>query len=331
MKILEKEIGENKPVFIVAEAGINHNGCLNIAKKLISEAKKSGADAIKFQMFSADDLATKNSKYYQLFKKLELSDLDFEELNNFARLKKIIFFASPFSNHAVDQLEKLQVPVYKIASGDLTNLPLIEYVAKKRKPIIISTGMSNIKEIKETLLKIKKINNRIILLHSVSGYPTPIQEVNLKVIQSLKSKFPYAVGFSDNGIDQLVPLVAVSMGAKIIEKHFTLNKNMKGPDHKISSNPKEFSNLVKNIRLIEQMMGNNMKSCQKSEAVNKTAARRSITANQIIKKGEKISEHMIAIKRPATGIEPKFFKKVIGKIAKKRIKKEQSIKWNDIS
>jgi len=331
IKISTKEVGESKPAFVVAEAGINHNGSLKIAKKLIVEAKKNGADAIKFQIFSANDLASKNSKFFKIFKKLELTNSNFKELNDFAKSKRIIFFASPFSVNAVDQLQKLQIPVFKIASGDLTNLPLIEYISKKRKPIIVSTGMANIQEVQDAVNIIKKYNNKIILLHSVSAYPTPPQEVNLKAIHTLKSKFPYPIGFSDNGDNLLVPLIAISMGAKIIEKHFTLNKNMDGPDHKISCNPKQFSSLVKDIRLVEQMIGNGKKSCQKSELVNKIAARRSIIANQLIKKGEKISSDMIAIKRPSTGIEPRFFKKVIGRRAKKRINSEQSIKWNDIS
>jgi len=331
IKISKKDVGENSPVFVVAEAGINHNGSLKIAKKLISEAKKCGADAVKFQMFSANDLASKNSKFFKIFKKLEFSNSEFKELSDFAKSKGIIFFASPFSINAVNQLQKLQIPVFKVASGDLTNLPLIEYISKKHKPMIVSTGMANIQEVQDSINVIKKSNNKIILLHCVSAYPTPLQEVNLKAIHTLKSKFSYPIGFSDNSDDQLVPLIAISMGAKIIEKHFTLNKNMNGPDHKISCNPKQFSDLVKNIRLVEQMIGSGKKSCQKSELANKIAARRSITANQLIKKGKKITLDMIGTKRPATGIEPKFFKKVVGRIAKKRINREQSIKWSDIS
>jgi len=276
IKIGKKFVGDDEATFIVAEAGINHNGSLQIAKKLIVEAKKCGADAIKFQTFTANDLASTKSKFFKIFKKLELTENDFQKLNDFAKKQKIMFFSSPFSNNAVDLLNKLKVPAFKIASGDLTNIPLITYAASKRKTMIISTGMSNSHEIKTAINTIKKNNNKIILMHSISSYPTPPKEVNLKVISTLKKKFQYPIGFSDNGNDMLVPLIAVSMGAKIIEKHFTLNKNMSGPDHKTSSDPKQFLDLVKNIRKIEQMFGDGKKLCQKSELSNRIAARRII-------------------------------------------------------
>jgi len=331
IKISNKWIGEKSPVFIIAEAGINHNGNLEIAKKMITKAKKCGADAIKFQTFKAEDLTSSKSKFFKIFKNLELSYIDFKELFCYAKKQNIIVFSSPFSFEAIDLLTKIKTPAFKIASGDLTNIPLIKYAASKKKPMIVSTGMSTIEEIKNALRTIRlQENNKIIILHSVSAYPPPINEVNLQTIQLLKRKFHYPTGYSDNGSDLLVPLIAVSNGAKIIEKHFTLDRKLKGPDHKLSADPQQFRILVNNIRSVEKMLGNGIKNCQPSEIENRVNARRSITANVIIPKGLTITQDMIGIKRPATGIEPKYFNEVLGKTATRTIKSEESLKWKDI-
>ena len=331
IKIANKWIGEQSPVFIIAEAGINHNGNLQIAKKLIKKAKECGADAIKFQTFTAGDLTSTKSKYFKIFENLEFSHNDFLELYRYAKKQNIIIFSSPFSFEAVDMLIKLKTPAFKIASGDITNIPLIKYSAAKKKPMIVSTGMSTIEEIQNALRTIQSQGNkRIIILHSVSAYPAPIDEINLKVIPYLEKKIHYPIGYSDNGSDQLVPIIAVSIGATVIEKHFTLNRKFKGPDHKLSSDPKQFRIMVKNIRLVEKMLGNGLKKCQPSEIDNRINARRSITTNVTIPKGTKIKRNMIGIKRPATGIEPKYFNQVIGKTATHTIKSEESLKWKDI-
>lgn len=331
IKIANKWIGEQSPVFIIAEAGINHNGNLQIAKKLIKKAKECDADAIKFQTFKAEDLTSIKSKFFKIFKNLELSYSDFIELYYYAKKQNIIIFSSPFSFEAIDLLTKIKTPAFKIASGDLTNIPLIKYAASKKKPMIISTGMSTIEEIKNALRTIQSEgNNKIIILHSVSAYPTPINEVNLQTIQLLKRKFHYPIGYSDNGSELLVPLIAVSNGAKVIEKHFTLDRKLKGPDHKLSADPQQFRILVNNIRSVEMMLGNGIKNCQPSEIENRVNARRSITANVTIPKGSKITQKMIGIKRPATGIEPKYFNEVLGKTATRTIKSEESLKWKDI-
>ena len=331
IKIRNKWIGEHFPVFIIAEAGINHNGNLEIAKKMITKAKECGADAIKFQTFKAEDLTSIKSKFFKIFKNLELSYSDFIELYYYAKKQNIIIFSSPFSFEAIDLLTKIKTPAFKIASGDLTNIPLIKYTASKKKPMIVSTGMSNIEEIKNALRTIQSQgNNKIIILHSVSAYPAPINEVNLQTIQLLKRKFHYPIGYSDNGSELLVPLIAVSNGAKVIEKHFTLDRKLKGPDHKLSADPQQFRILVNNIRSVEMMLGNGIKNCQPSEIENRVNARRSITANVTIPKGSKITQKMIGIKRPATGIEPKYFNEVLGKTATRTIKSEESLKWKDI-
>lgn len=331
IKISNKKIGSTCPIFLVAEAGINHNGRLSIAKKLISEAKNVGSDAIKFQTFKAEDLASPNSQYFKLFKKVELSKSDFAELSDYSKSEGIIFLSTPFSNDAIDILTKLNVPCFKIASGDLTNIPLIEYAASKKKPIILSTGMSNIIEIKQAInaVKISK-NNKIIILHSVSGYPTPYYETNLNAIRYLEKMFGYPTGYSDNGDEELVPLTAAAVGATMIEKHFTLNRKMIGPDHKMSSDPSHLKKIITNIRKIEEMLGSEEKKVQSSEKSVRRNARRSLIALTTIEKGSLIKKEMIGIKRPATGLEPKFLKNILGKKTKKKINTGKYIQWNDL-
>lgn len=326
-----KKIGSKQPIFVVAEAGVNHNGSLKIAKKLVREAKNCGADAVKFQTFKANDLASKKSKWFNVFKKLELQDNEFKELNDYAKQNKILFFSAPFSFDAVDLLAKLNVKAMKIASGDLTNIPLIKYAASKKKTMIISTGMGNFNEVKEAVKTIKLVKNKnIILMHSVSAYPTPIEDVNLNTISLLEKKFSYPIGYSDNGDDMIVPIVAVSLGAKIIEKHFTLSKKMKGPDHNMSTDPKQFKKMIDQIHEIEKMFGDGIKKCQKSELENLIGARRSITARSDLPKNSIIIKEDITLKRPATGIEPKYFNKIIGRKTKRKIKADDAILWKDL-
>lgn len=331
LKIKNKKIGKNNPAFIIAEGGINHNGNVKIAKKIVLKAAEIGSDAIKFQTFTASDLTSVKSKYYKLFKKLELNESQFGEISDFAKNHNIIFLSTPFSENAVDILHRLRVPAFKIASGDLTHIPLIKYASSKNKPMIISTGMATIKEVSEAVKSIKsQRNDKIGIMHSVSAYPTPHNESNLKSILTLQNHFKLPIGYSDNGDNLLVPLIAVSIGAKIIEKHFTLSKKMKGPDHKLSANPKELKEMINKIRIIEESLGDGKKQCQPSEFENIIHTRRSITSNITIPKNIKIKQNMINIKRPAKGIEPKFIKSVIGKITKKSIDKDESIEWKNI-
>jgi len=331
IKVANKWIGGSSPVFIIAEAGINHNGNLKLAKKLVSEASYCGADAIKFQTFTAEDLASKKSPYYKIFKNLAFDENDFGEISDYCKTQGIIFSSTPFSEHAVDLLVSLKVPFIKIASGDLTNIPLIEYASSKKKPIIISTGMADLDEVKISTKSItSQKNKKIIIMHSVSAYPTPPEDTNLSVLGLLNKSFPYPVGYSDNGPDLLVPLTAISLGAQIIEKHFTLDKKLKGPDHHFSANPQQLKELVQGAKDIRKILGNGKKQCQPSEMENKIAARRSIVANHYIKKGTTITKNLIGIKRPATGIEPKDYWKVIGLVAKQNIESDEPIKWKDL-
>ena len=331
IRIAEKQIGKKYPVFVVAEAGINHNGNVKIAKNMISSAKDCGADAIKFQTFRAGDLASKKSKFFKIFKKVEIDYTHLGELSDHAKKERIIFFSTPFSEEAVDVLADLHVPAFKIASGDITHIPLIKKAASKKKPIIISTGMSNFAEIDFAVKAIKsERNNKIIIMHSVTSYPTPSSDANLRAINTLQCRYKYPIGYSDNGAGILVPIIAVSLGARIIEKHFTLNKKMNGPDHSFSADPNELSLLVKKIRETEIILGDGKKNPQPSELQNIQHARRSIIALVDIKKGDKLTYSNIAIKRPGIGIMPLNFHKVIGSSAKRNIKIDQPIKWSDI-
>ncbi len=343
IKIGGKLIGEGH-CFIIAEAGVNHNGNLSLAKKLIDKAKEAGVDAVKFQTFKAENIVTpkaeqakyqtknigKKESQYAMLKRLELSYSDFKKLKEYCDKKGIIFLSTPHSSKEdVDLVAKL-CPLIKVGSGDLTNLPILEYIAKKHLPIILSTGMADLGEVKEAVKIILPINKKLILLHCTTNYPTPFNEVNLKAMLTMEKEFNLLVGYSDHteGID--ISLAAVAMGACVIEKHFTLNKNMPGPDHKASLEPQELKAMVQGIRNIQKAMGNGIKSPNSGEIEVAKVARKSIIAAKNIRRGNIIEESMLIIKRPGTGIMPKYFKKIIGRVAKCDIKKDELINWRMI-
>jgi len=331
VKIQEKNIGLENPTFVVAEAGLNHNGDIGIAKKMIDAAIETGVDAIKFQTFKTEEFLSRSSEYFNIFKNVELSFKDFEELNGYAKKKNIIFFSAPFDLISAEFLEKLDIACFKIASSDLTNIPLIKKIASTKKPMIISTGLANLEEIENTIDYCKRENNnKVILLHSVSNYPTNPMETNLKAMDTLRNKFQCPVGYSDNGDSLLVDLTAVSMGANMIEKHFTLDKNMQGPDHSFSIEPNNLKKLISDIRLIEKMRGTGEKKPQNSEIDAIKAIRKSITARTDIMKGQKISLDNVAIKRPQNGIEPEYLEQIIGKSVIKDISIDSPINFEDL-
>ena len=344
IKIGNKVIGDKNPCFIIAEAGVNHNGKLSLAKKLIDIAKEAGVDAIKFQTFKTEGVMIENvpmAEYqkknigkketqFQMIKKLELSYDDFISLKKYCDKKRIIFLSTPHSEDAINFLEKL-VLAYKIGSGDLTNLPFLEKIAGKKKPIILSTGMATLSEVKEAVGTIKKAgNNKIILLHCTTNYPCPLEEVNLKAMLTLKKEFNLPVGYSDHTLGVMVPIMAVALGAKVLEKHFTLDKNLPGPDHKASLEPGELKEMVKVIRDTERALGSGIKKPTKSEEKIKKVVRKSVIAKINIPRGAEIKKDMLIIKRPGTGIEPKYLDKVLGRVAKKNIKKDELIIWEKI-
>ena len=332
IKIENKEIGNDKPVYVVAEAGLNHNGDIKLAKQLIEKAVECGADAIKFQTFKTEEFLTTNSPYFDNFKNVELSYEEFGELNDYSKNMEISFFSAPFDLESATFLNKLDIPCFKIASSDLTNFPLIKNIANFGKPMIISTGLANMKEIEEVVELCQSQNNKqLILLHSVSNYPTLPDETNLKVIDSLKQKFDYPIGYSDNGDSILVDIASVCMGANMLERHFTLDRKLEGPDHFFSIAPTEFKELIQQIRIIEKIKGNGEKKPQDSELQLLKAIRKSLTAREDIKKGQIFTPENVAIKRPEDGIEPKYYDDIIGKKANLDIKKDTPLKREFIS
>lgn len=333
-----------KKCFIIAEAGVNHNGDINIAKKLVDAAFEAGVDAIKFQSFKAESLVTKdapkakyqkeatgNGNQYEMLKKLELSYQEHIILKKYCEEKGVTFISTPFDFESVDLLEKLNIPFYKISSGDLTNIPFLKYIARLNKPMIVSTGMANLGEIEIATQAIKQTgNNKISLLHCTSNYPTDYVDVNLNAMITLKNAFKIPIGYSDHTIGIEVPIAAVSMGAKIIEKHFTLDKQMDGPDHKASLNPQELKQMVISIRNIEKAFGDGIKKCTNSEENTKKVARKSIVASVNIRKGEVISYENITFKRPGNGINPMFVDEIIGKTAVCDIYSDDFITFSNI-
>ena len=335
------KIFEN-PTFIIAEAGVNHNGDIDLAKKLIDVAKGACVDAVKFQTFKAENVATKNvekAEYQKettgmeksqqdMLKKLELTEYDFVELADYAKEKGILFLSSPFDKESVDLLDEINVPVFKVASGEITNFPLLKHIAEKGKPIILSTGMATLGEI-EDALRVSREEGAVdvVLLHCVTSYPAKMEDVNLRVIATLKHAFKLPVGFSDHTLGITVPTAAVSLGAVVIEKHFTLDKNLPGPDHKASLEPDELKEMVVAIRDVEKALGDGIKISTKEEEKIKKVARRSVVVKADIPKGTTIAENMLGIKRPGTGIAPKYMDLIVGKKAKENIRKDEIVTW----
>lgn len=330
--------------FIIAEAGVNHNGNIDIAKKLIDKAIEAGVDAIKFQSFKAENLVTKNAPkaeyqkettgsgtQFEMLKKLELSYENHIVLKKYCEEEGIMFISTPFDFESADLLEKLNIPLYKISSGDLTNIPLLKYIAKFNKPMIVSTGMANLGEVEIAVNAIKECDNdKITLLHCTSNYPTACEDVNLNAMITLKNAFKLPVGYSDHTIGIEIPIGAVAMGAKVIEKHFTLDKNMEGPDHRASLDPKELKEMVKSIRNIEKAFGDGIKICNKNEENTKAIARKSIVAAKDIEIGEEISYENINFKRPENALSPIYTKKIIGKKAITFIEKDETITFENV-
>lgn len=340
----KRKVGDNNPVFIIAEAGSNHNRDLNQAKKLIEIAAESEADAVKFQTFSAETLYSKktpNPDYlegkiqqksvWQLIKDIELPREWQRELADYSRSHGLIFLSTPFDYKAIKELEKLNIPVYKVASFEIVDLPFLNEIAKTKKPIILSTGMASLGDIEDAINAIREIGeNGIALLHCAINYPPPLEDVNLRAIQTLKQAFQVPVGFSDHTMSTSIPAVAVALGACIIEKHYTLDRTLKGPDHKFALEPGELKEMVKNIRDAEVALGSPRKYIVESEKNLYKLARRSIIAAKKIPKGKVIEKSDLIIKRPGYGILPKFINIIIGRIAKENIDEDDIINWDMI-
>jgi len=335
---------DTSEVFIIAEAGVNHNGDIHLAHKLVDAAKEAGADAVKFQTFKAENVVSKiaekaeyqkettNSEesQYEMIKKLELSFEDFVKIKDYCDKKGIIFLSTPFDYESVDFLKSL-VPLYKIGSGEITNLPFLEYIAKKGKPIILSTGMSTLGEVEEAVKTIINVNSSLplVLLHCVSNYPAKYEDVNLKAMLTLKEAFKLPVGYSDHTLGIEIAIAAIALGAKVIEKHFTLDRDLPGPDHKASLESDELKKMVKAIRNVEKVLGNGIKKPAQSELKVMKVARRSLVVARDIRAGEVVKESDILIKRPGTGILPKFKEIIIGMRLTRDVKKDNPFDWED--
>jgi len=328
--------------FIIAEAGVNHNGSIELAKKLIDVASKAGADAVKFQTFKAEKLVSKNAQkasyqkettdaketQFEMIKKLELDLATHQKLIDYSKVKKIMFLSTPFDLESVDMLNDLGLSIFKIPSGEITNLPYLRKIGALNKKVVLSTGMATMDEIEDALsilINAGTLKKNITVLHANTMYPTPMEDVNLKAMLSIKEKFNVRVGYSDHTLGIEVDIAAVAMGAKVIEKHFTLDKSMDGPDHKASLEPAELIAMVRSIRNIELAFGDGIKKPSKSETPNIKVARKSIVAQKKIKKGEIFSEENLAIKRPGNGISPMRWYEVLGSVAQKDYREDELI------
>lgn len=314
-------------VLIIAEAGVNHNGSIELAKKMVLEAKTAGADYVKFQTFIPENLVSKNAKkaeyqkettgaeetQLQMLRNLALTELDFIELKAYCKEVGVGFLSTPFDLESLDFLESLDMDFWKVPSGEVTNLPYLERIAQTGRKVVMSTGMCEVEEI-EQAIKILEQNGtkEIVLLHCNTQYPTPFEDVNLTAMKHIEKETRKQVGYSDHTVGIEVPIAAVALGAVVIEKHFTLDKNMEGPDHRASLEPEELAAMVKAIRNIEKSLGDGYKKCTISEKKNCEVARKSIVAKTDIFVGEIFTEENITVKRPGTGISPMKWYEVIG-------------------
>lgn len=333
-----------KKIFFIAEAGVNHNGSVKIAKKMIDVAKKSGADAVKFQTFKVENLLIQNApsmkhqknfnkkiSQFEMLKKLEISYQNHKVLKNYCKKKNIMFLSTAFDQESLIFLKSINMKIFKVPSSEMNNFQYLKLLSTFKSQIILSTGMSYIKEIEDSLNFLKKNKQnlqKVTLLHCTSEYPAKFQNLNLNALSAMKKKFKINIGYSDHSKGIIAPLIAIGMGCTVIEKHFTLSRTMKGPDHKASLEPRELAELVKNIRSAESVFGNGIKAPLKSEMQNRKLARKSIFASKKIYKGEKFTEENLTTKRPGTGISAKNYFKLVGKISNKSYNKDDFINKN---
>lgn len=338
--LVTQEGFNNMSTYIIAEAGVNHNGSIEIAKKLVREAKNAGADAIKFQTFITEDLVTKSASLaeYQknlksdestqelMLKNLELSFEDFRELKSYCEEIGIDFLSTAFDFKSLDFLDSLNVRYFKIPSGEINNYPYLVKVAKFKKPMILSTGMATTEEIDRAVDILRTSNSDLTILHCTSEYPAPKNSVNLNVIKTLFERYKLKVGYSDHTTGIEIPIAATALGAVMIEKHFTLDKKMHGPDHKASLEPYELKQMVEAIRNVNKSLGDGIKVPTNEELKNMEVVRKSIVAKKMIKKGEILTEDNLTVKRPGTGINPMEWLNIIGTIATIDYEKDDFIK-----
>ena len=337
VEISGRKIGRNNKCFVIAEAGVNFNGDLDMALKLVDVASESGADVVKFQTFNSDRVVTGDApkaeyavettgnqqSHLDMMRSLEFTPDMHEPIIQRCASKGILFLSSPFDEGSADLLDDFGVSAFKIPSGEVTNIPFLCHIAEKKKPMIVSTGMCDLGEVDRAVSAIREHgNDQIILLHCVSNYPADPSNVNLKVMDTMSSAFGVPIGFSDHTIGNEIPLAAVAMGASVIEKHFTLDKSLPGPDHRASLEPKELEMMINGIRVIESAMGNGIKIPADSERNTADVARKSLVSSKNLSEGHVLVEEDIDIKRPGTGIPPFDKQVIIGRTLKKDLKRD---------
>jgi N-acetylneuraminate synthase len=329
--------------FIIAEAGVNHNGSLELALQLIDAAKASGADAVKFQSFRADLLATRSAgkapyqertteSQFEMLERLQLDATAHRRLADYCRQVGIQFLSSPFDAQSADLLAAMNVPFYKIPSGEITNLPFLEHVASKNRPIILSTGMSTLGEVEEAVHVLQAAGaKRLTLLHCVTEYPAPYAEVNLRAMQTLKAAFGLPVGYSDHTPGIEIAIAAVALGAEVIEKHFTLDRSLPGPDHRASLEPAELQQMVEAIRHVEAALGTGIKAPAPCELPNLPVARKSVVAARAMQSGHRLAADDLEIKRPGNGLAPKLLSTLIGRTLRVSVDKDDIFQWDHLA
>ena len=331
IRIGDHQIGPGKPCFFIAEAGVNHNGNVDMAQRLVDAAAESGASAIKFQTFKAERLVTASApkadyqrrttesseSQFDLLKKLELDDSVYPALLEHCKDKKLLFLSTPFDEDSVDLLDRLGIPAFKTPSGEITNLTYLSHIARKGKPMIVSTGMSYLGEVETAVRTIEGAGNQnLILLHAVSNYPADPTTINLRAMDTMSKAFGVPVGYSDHTVGMEIPLAAVALGACVLEKHFTLDRKLPGPDHAASMEPSELKRLVEGIRMVQAALGTGRKEPASTEINTAMAARKSLVAASFIAAGTILREDLICVKRPGTGLPPAFLEHLIGRKAR---------------
>lgn len=344
-RIAGRLVGKGQPVFVIAEVGVNHNGSIASAKKLIDAAQAAGADAVKFQMCDPNEMVavdaptaayqektTKGESHYNLLKRLYFGPAEHKVLIAYAKKRGIIFFSTPFSIKDARELIKLHMPTFKVGSSDTNNTPQLRIIAKAGVPVILSTGMTDIAEVKNSVAILKKAgNNKIIVLHCTTAYPTDDEDVNLRAMLTMRDTLKLPVGYSDHTPGTDVSVAAVALGACVIEKHITLSKKLPGPDHFASLEPKEFVELISRIRRTEKILGDGRKVLTPGEKIIARVARKSIVAAHDIPKDKVIAWHDLAYKRPGTGLAPTYADSLLGKTAKRLIKKDEQLTRTGVS
>jgi N,N'-diacetyllegionaminate synthase len=333
-------------VFVIAEAGVNHNGSLDLALQLVDAAKASGADAVKFQTFRADQLATRSAhkapyqerttanseSQFEMLQRLQLDAAAHRCLIHHCRNTGIQFLSSPFDTQSADLLATMDVPLYKVPSGEITNLPFLEHLARKNRPLILSTGMSTLGEVEEAVQVLQFAGAiQLTLLHCVTEYPAPYAEVNLRAMQTLKSAFGLPVGYSDHTSGIEISIAAVALGAEVIEKHFTLDRSLPGPDHSASLEPVELRQMVTAIRHVEAALGTGIKAPARCELPNISVARKSVVAARTLPTGHQLAAGDLEIKRPGDGLAPKLLPTLIGRTLRASVAKDEIINWDHLA